>query len=117
MVLAEPLDEELFRMPAKTEHFAVTRLELFLVHGRRLIRARLALAGGRGPARFHFRGLTRVLHLFAPRVTGRGTSWLIRGLTFRCHPLLLVLRRLLLLLLTILLRADGDGEPQPNCCN
>ena len=30
------LDEELFRMPPKTEHFAVTRPELLLVHGRRL---------------------------------------------------------------------------------
>jgi hypothetical protein len=34
------LDEELFRMPAKTEHFGVTRLELLLVHRRRLARAR-----------------------------------------------------------------------------
>jgi len=33
------LDEELLRMPSKTEHFAVTRPELLLVHRRRLIRA------------------------------------------------------------------------------
>src|SRR5438445_12797179 len=39
MVRAEPLDEELFRMPPKTEHFAVTRPELLLVHRRRLTRA------------------------------------------------------------------------------
>ena len=31
------LDEELFRMPSKTEHLAMTRSELFLVHRRRLI--------------------------------------------------------------------------------
>src|SRR5262249_54732224 len=34
----ESLDEELFRMPTKTEHFGVTRPELLLVH-RRLTRA------------------------------------------------------------------------------
>src|SRR5438034_8215423 len=34
------LNEELFRVPAKTEHFAVTRHELVLVHSRRgLVRA------------------------------------------------------------------------------
>src|SRR6266700_4593100 len=32
MVRPESLDEELFRMPPKTEHFAVTRLELLHVH-------------------------------------------------------------------------------------
>src|SRR6478672_13791858 len=31
------LDEELFRMPPKTEHLAMTRSELFLVHRGRLI--------------------------------------------------------------------------------
>ena len=41
MVRPVSLDEELFRMPPKTEHFAVTRLELVLVHSRRrLVRAR-----------------------------------------------------------------------------
>src|SRR5207244_6693116 len=40
MARPESLDEELFRMPPKTEHFAVTRPELLLVHCRRLIRAR-----------------------------------------------------------------------------
>jgi hypothetical protein len=39
MARPESLDEEVFRMPPKTEHFAVTRLELLLVH-RRLARAR-----------------------------------------------------------------------------
>src|SRR4029077_6887961 len=39
MARPESLDEELFRMPAKTEHFAVTRSELLLVHCRRLTRA------------------------------------------------------------------------------
>ena len=38
MVRPVSLDEELFRMPPKTEHFAMTRSELFLVHRRRLIR-------------------------------------------------------------------------------
>src|SRR6266436_3378638 len=34
------LDEELFRVPSKTEHFGVTRRELVLVHSRRgLVRA------------------------------------------------------------------------------
>src|SRR5437016_1604308 len=33
------LDEELFRMPPETEHLAMTRPELLLVYGRRLIRA------------------------------------------------------------------------------
>src|SRR5207248_11786545 len=34
MARSVSLDEELFRMPPKTEHFAVTRPELLLVHGR-----------------------------------------------------------------------------------
>lgn len=34
------LNEELFRVPSKTEHFGVTRSELVLVHSRRLVRAR-----------------------------------------------------------------------------
>src|SRR5438874_3155886 len=50
MVRPESLDEELFRMPAKTEHFAVTRLELLHVHLRRLIHVPLARARKR--ARF-----------------------------------------------------------------
>src|SRR5262249_7399998 len=63
MTLAVSLDEEFLRMPPKTEHFAVTRPELLLVHSRLLIHVRLALASGRGsPARFHFRRLTRILH-------------------------------------------------------
>src|SRR6476619_1856327 len=37
MVRPVSLDEELFRMPPKTEHLAMTRSELFLVHRRRLI--------------------------------------------------------------------------------
>ena len=41
------LDEELFRMPPKTEHLAVTRSELFLVHRRRLIRVHVRLARAR----------------------------------------------------------------------
>src|SRR6266700_5886161 len=50
MARPESLDEELFRVPAKTEHFAVTRLELLHVHLRRLIHVRLARARTR--ARF-----------------------------------------------------------------
>jgi hypothetical protein len=34
MVLPKSLDEELLRMPSKTEHFCVARPELLLVHGR-----------------------------------------------------------------------------------
>ena len=44
MVLPESLDEELFRMPPKTEHFAMTRPELLHVH-LRLIRARSRSCG------------------------------------------------------------------------
>src|SRR5437016_13918102 len=40
MVRPKSLDEELLRMPPKTEHFTVTRSELLLVHGRCLARAR-----------------------------------------------------------------------------
>ena len=49
MVRPVSLDEELFRMPPETEHFAVTRSKLFLVYRRRLIRVhvRLARAGKR----------------------------------------------------------------------
>src|SRR5206468_5064177 len=47
------LDEELFRMPPKTEHFGMTRPELLLVHCRRLIRlARVRLARARTRPRF-----------------------------------------------------------------
>src|SRR4029453_11474664 len=42
VVRPETLDEELFRMPPKTEHFAMTRLELLHVHLRGLIHVRLA---------------------------------------------------------------------------
>src|SRR6266480_5326298 len=44
MVRPESLNEKLFRMPPKTEHFAVTRLELLHVYLRRLIHVRLARA-------------------------------------------------------------------------
>src|SRR5581483_2158996 len=37
MVRPESLDKKLLRVPSKTEHFAVTRPELLLVDGRRLI--------------------------------------------------------------------------------
>src|SRR5437016_8954522 len=41
MVRPISLNEELFRVPSKTEHFGVTRRELVLVHsGRRLVRDR-----------------------------------------------------------------------------
>src|SRR5207249_9794009 len=40
MVRPKSLDEELLRMPPKTEHFTVTRSELLLVHRRCLARAR-----------------------------------------------------------------------------
>src|SRR5206468_4734914 len=52
MARPESLDEELFRMPPKTEHFAVTRPELLLVHRRRLTRApHVRLARARACAR------------------------------------------------------------------
>src|SRR5213083_3753075 len=52
MVRPESLDEELFRMPPKTEHFGVTRPELLLVHRRRLTRApHVRLARARACAR------------------------------------------------------------------
>src|SRR5207253_177052 len=44
MVRPETLDEELLRMPPKTEHFAVTRLELLHVHPRGLVYVRLIRA-------------------------------------------------------------------------
>ena len=47
MVRPVSLDEELFRMPPKTEHLAMTRSELFLVHRRRLIRVHVRLARAR----------------------------------------------------------------------
>src|SRR4029077_6048500 len=40
MIRPKSLDEELLRMPPKTEYFAVTRPELLLVHGRFLARTR-----------------------------------------------------------------------------
>ena len=42
MIRPESLDEELLRVPPKTEHFTVTRPELLLVHGRFLARTRRA---------------------------------------------------------------------------
>src|SRR5213592_539806 len=52
MVRPESLDEELLRMPPKTEHFAMTRFELLLVHRRRLIHAaRVRLARARSRTR------------------------------------------------------------------
>src|SRR5206468_7932148 len=53
MARPESLDEEVFRMPPKTEHFGMTRPELLLVHCRRLIRlARVRLARARTRPRF-----------------------------------------------------------------
>ena len=53
MIRPELLDEEFFRMSPKTEHFAVTRPELFLVHRRRLIRVpHVRLARARTRPRF-----------------------------------------------------------------
>src|SRR5439155_20666224 len=48
MVGPESLNEELFRMPPKTEYFAVTRLELLYVHPRLIrVHVRLGLARAR----------------------------------------------------------------------
>src|SRR5437667_6745278 len=53
MVRPESLDEEFFRMSPKTEHFTVTRPELFLIHRRRLIRVpHVRLARARTRPRF-----------------------------------------------------------------
>jgi len=51
MVRSVSLYEELFRMLSKTEHFTVTRFELFLVYCRRLIRVHVRLARARTRAR------------------------------------------------------------------
>src|SRR5438876_5344645 len=53
------LDEELFWMPPKPEHFAVTRLELLHAHLRRLTRVRLT------------RRLIRALHVSLSRARTR----------------------------------------------
>src|SRR4029077_9401178 len=69
MARPKSLDEELFRMPPKTEHFAVTRPELLLVHCRRLIRApHVRLARARTCPRFipvYVRGATLDVRLSA----------------------------------------------------
>src|SRR5947199_9600143 len=51
MARPESLDEELLRMPPKTKHFAVMRLELLHVHVRRLIHVRLTHASACARAR------------------------------------------------------------------
>ena len=68
MVRPVSLDEELFRMPPKTEHFAMTRSELFLVYRRRLIRVHVRLARARMRTSFspvHVRSVTLNLCLSA----------------------------------------------------
>jgi hypothetical protein len=65
MVRSVSLDEELFRMPSKTEHFSVTRSEPFLVY-RRLICVHVRLA--RTPTR------TRLIPVY------------VRSAAFSCFP-------------------------------
>ena len=67
------LDEELFRMPTKTEHLAMTRSELFLVHRRRLICVHVRLARARMRTSLipvHVRSVTLNLCLSAYVCTG-----------------------------------------------
>src|SRR5262245_9421287 len=47
MVRTISLDEELFRVPSKTKHLAMTRSEFFLVYRCRLIRVHVRLTGSR----------------------------------------------------------------------
>ena len=47
MIRAISLDEELLRMPSKTEHFTVTRSEFFLIHRHSMIRVHVRLTGAR----------------------------------------------------------------------
>src|SRR5437764_1052978 len=55
MVSPESLNEELLRMPPKTEHFAMTRLELLHVHPGRLIHVRRLIHVSPARARTHTR--------------------------------------------------------------
>ncbi len=90
MVRPKSLDEELLRMPSKTEHFAVTRLELLHVYFRGLIHVRLIRASH---VRF-VRARTR------PRcipVYVRSAALNVRLSTYRCARVRLCLRFALLL--------------------
>src|SRR5438132_5106786 len=92
MARPESLDEELFRMPPKTEHFAVTRPELLLVHRRRLTCARHVRLG-RGRTRPSF----SLVYL-------RSVTLSLRLSTYVCARLRLCLRFSLFLRATHLLR-------------
>src|SRR5690242_4213489 len=105
MVRPETLDEELFGMASKREHFAVTRLELLLVH----LRLSLGLARC---TRFRLLCARRATFRFCPFSHGcaglrfgLGFALLLRGtrlfLFRRCFLLIFVrlpLRRTLLLI-------------------
>jgi hypothetical protein len=84
----ETLDEELFRMPTKTEHFAVTRLELLLIHRRRLARART-------------RPSLSLVYVLSATLNVRLSTYLSRRLRFSC--LRFCLRFVLLLHVCLLL--------------
>src|ERR671931_603307 len=87
MVRAESLDEELLRMPSKTEHFTVPRPELLLVYCRRLIcssHVRLAHARTRP-------GVSPV-YVRRPTFAGRLSTYVRARLRF-CLRLGLLLRR------------------------
>jgi len=100
-------------MPAKTEHFAMTRLELFLVHGRvtRALHVALAYASTRARARTCARFI--LVHLLSATLNGRLSAhlsaglrfslWFIRLRLFRAH-LLRFRRRSRLRFLRLLLR-------------
>src|SRR5262245_32778744 len=77
------LDEELFRVPSKTEHFGVTRPELFLVHCCRLIRAShvsLARASARAGVRTCARFIS--VYLLSATLNVRLARHLCAGLRF-----------------------------------
>src|SRR5207247_10384912 len=120
MVRAESLDEELRRMPPKTEHFGVTRPELLLVHGRsltcaphvRLTRVHIRLTRARARARTH----PRLILVYLRRATFnvclsthvctrlRFCLWFSRLLLLRGFHLLPFGRRSSLRFLLLLLR-------------
>jgi len=72
MVRPVSLDEELFRMPSKTEQLAMTRSKLILVYGRRLIRVHVRLARARMRTRLSpsYRGATFNVRLSTYRRSG-----------------------------------------------
>src|SRR5262249_3770774 len=102
MARSETVGEEFFRMSSKTEHFAVTRLELLHVHLPRLVHVRLArrlihvsLARARTCARFiPVYALSVTLNVWSSTHLSAGLRFCLRfGLLLRGAHLLLFRRR------------------------